>query len=313
MKKLSYVMAGVLLLGLSSAASASLFGWLLPDAYTKTKHPIVLVHGLFGFDEIIGLEYFYQIPEELRRSGAEVFVTQGSAANSHEVRGEQLARQIEEILVVSGAERVNLIGHSQGSPTSRYIASVYPQYVASVTSVGGVNWGAPLADVLLDDNNEAGSFIEALGNAFMSFIDWASQGGNPQDINAALVSLSTEGSLAFNQLHPYGVPSQFCGQGNEFGANGVRYFSWTGTRIFTNLLDISDPLMGATSLGFSDGEPNDGLVGRCSARLGRVIRENYRMNHLDEVNQVLGLVSLLETNPKTVYRQHANRLKGLGL
>ena len=313
MRKLTYMLAGVLLLGLSGVASASLSSWLLPDTYTKTKYPIVLVHGLFGFDEIIGLEYFYKIPEELRRSGAEVFVAQVSAANSHEVRGEQLARQIEDILAISGAERVNLIGHSQGSPTSRYIASVYPQYVASVTSVGGVNWGAPLADVLLDENDEADPFIEYLGNAFMSFIDWASEGGNPQDINAALVSLSTEGSVAFNQLHPYGVPSEFCGDGDEIGPNGVRYFSWTGTRIFTNALDISDPLMGATSLAFTDGEPNDGLVGRCSARLGRVIREDYRMNHLDEVNQVLGLVSLLETNPKTVYRQHANRLKGLGL
>lgn len=42
--------------------------------YTKTQHPIVLVHGLFGFGSIVGVDYFYRIPEELRRDGAQVFV-----------------------------------------------------------------------------------------------------------------------------------------------------------------------------------------------------------------------------------------------
>jgi triacylglycerol lipase len=37
------------------------------------------------------------------------------------------------------------------------------------------------------------------------------------------------------------------------------------------------------------------------------------MNHLDEVNQILGLVSIFESNPKTVFRAHANRLKNAGL
>jgi len=31
------------------------------------------------------------------------------------------------------------------------------------------------------------------------------------------------------------------------------------------------------------------------------------------VNQILGLVSIFETNPKSVFRQHANRLKLAGL
>jgi triacylglycerol lipase len=44
-----------------------------------------------------------------------------------------------------------------------------------------------------------------------------------------------------------------------------------------------------------------------------VIRDNYFQNHLDEVNQLLGLVSIFESNPKTLFRNHANRLKNLGL
>jgi triacylglycerol lipase len=44
-----------------------------------------------------------------------------------------------------------------------------------------------------------------------------------------------------------------------------------------------------------------------------VIRDNYFHNHLDEVNQILGLVSIFESNPTSVFRSHANRLKNAGL
>src|SRR5690606_25961709 len=92
---------GILLLAwLAGAAHA--------DDYTETRYPIVLVHGLFGFDTAAGVDYWYRIPEELRRSGAEVYVAQVAAAQDTEVRGEQLARQVEDILAISGAEKVNL-------------------------------------------------------------------------------------------------------------------------------------------------------------------------------------------------------------
>ena len=90
------------------------------------------------------------------------------------------------------------------------------------------------------------------------------------------------------------------------------YFSWSGAQPFTNVLDPLDASMGLLSLAFL-GQKNDGLVGSCSSHLGRVIRDDYGMNHLDEVNQVAGLVNLFETNPVTLYRQHANRLREMGL
>ncbi len=55
------------------------------------------------------------------------------------------------------------------------------------------------------------------------------------------------------------------------------------------------------------------MVGQCSSHLGSVVKDNYRMDHLDEVNQLLGLVSLFESDPTQVYRQHANRLRNVGL
>ena len=77
-------------------------------------------------------------------------------------------------------------------------------------------------------------------------------------------------------------------------------------------VDISDLLFATTGLVF-EGEPNDGITGVCSNHFGRVLRDNYIMNHIDINNHVLGIVSLLDTNPKTVFKNHANRLKKLGL
>ncbi|HEY5801578.1 MAG TPA: lipase, partial [Burkholderiaceae bacterium] len=68
--------------------------------YTATRYPIVLVHGLFGFDRIVAAEYFYAIPAALRSGGATVYVTSVAAANSSEVRGEQLLSQVRQILAV---------------------------------------------------------------------------------------------------------------------------------------------------------------------------------------------------------------------
>ena len=93
--------------------------------------------------------------------------------------------------------------------------------------------------------------------------------------------------------------------------NGIKYYSWSGTGVLTNALDVSDAALGLTSLFYP--EANDGLVGKCSSHLGTVIRDNYFQNHLDEVNQILGLVSIFESNPTTLFRAHANRLKTAGL
>ncbi|MFZ6731584.1 lipase family alpha/beta hydrolase [Undibacterium sp. Ji42W] len=283
--------------------------------YTETKYPIVLVHGLFGFDNIGPVDYWYGIPSALRSDGAKVYVTQVAAANSTEVRGEQLLTQVKQILAVTGASKVNLIGHSHGGPTIRYVASVRPDLVASATSVGGVNRGSKVADVLLGvapAGSLSNTVLVSITNGLAQVISFLS--GKPtlsQDSLAAANSLSTAGSLKFNAKYPEGVPTTACGEG-AYTARGVAYFSWSGAKPYTNVLDIIDPALALTSLAFS-GEKNDGLVASCSSHLGKVIRDDYAMNHLDEVNQTIGLINIFETNPVTLYRQHANRLKNQGL
>ncbi len=283
--------------------------------YSQTKYPIVLVHGIFGFDNIGPVEYFYGIPSALRADGAKVYLVQVAASNSHEVRGEQLLTQVKQILAASGASKVNLIGHSQGSPTARYVASVRPDLIASVTSVGGVNKGSAVADVMLGVapvGSLSNTVLVSVANGLGAVMHLLSGGAGPtQDSLAAAKSLSTAGSLKFNATYPEGVPTTACGEG-AYAARGVAYYSWSGAKPYTNLFDIVDPALALTSLAFS-GAKNDGLVSSCSSHLGRVIRDNYGMNHADEINQTIGIVNLFETSPVTLYRQHANRLKNAGL
>jgi len=282
--------------------------------YTKTKYPVVLVHGLFGFDDILGIDYFYRIPQILRSGGTQVYVIKVSAANDSELRGEQLLKQVRHIRAISGSKKVHLIGHSQGAQTIRYVASVKPKFIASVTSIGGVNWGSSLADVVRRTFSP-GSFSEhtiaTVTNSVTKLIELLSGHKTlPTDSVAALESLTTQGTLAFNRKYPEGVPSYYCGKGNAV-ENGVRYFSWSGTGVVTNFFDASDYVLLATSSVFS--EPNDGLVSACSSNLGHVLRNNYNMNHADEINQLLGISSWFETDPVNVYRDHVNRLKNMGL
>ena len=230
-------------------------------------------------------------------------------------RGEQLLTQVKQIIAATGAGKVNLIGHSHGGPTARYVASVRPDLVASVSSVGGVNKGSKVADILIGvapDGSLSNAVLVSINNGLATVISFLSGSPTlPQNALAAVKSLSTAGTLKFNSAHPEGVPATACGEG-DYQARGVSYFSWSGAKVYTNIFDVLDPALVLTSLAFG-GAKNDGLVSSCSSHLGKVIRDNYAINHLDEVNQTIGLVNIFETNPVTLYRQHANRLKNIGL
>lgn len=283
--------------------------------YTQTQYPIVLTHGMLGFDKLLGVDYWYGIPATLRRDGAKVYVTQVSQLNTSEARGEELLAQVEEIIAISGQSKVNLLGHSHGGPTIRYVAAVRPDLVASVTSIGGPHKGSAAADFIrnVPPGSAGETLLAGIVNGLGSLINLLSNNPStsPQNALGTLESLNSVGAAVFNAKFPQGVPTTACGEGT-YRVNGINYYSWSGTSPVTNLLDPSDLLTGAASLTFK-GEASDGLVGRCSSHLGKVIRDNYRMNHLDEVNQFIGLTSWFETSPVSVYRQHANRLKNASL
>jgi len=314
---LKHLMLGGLLMALA-APSFAWFSFFSKSTYTQTRYPIVLAHGMAGFDKIGPLDYWYGIPSDLTSRGATVYLTQVSSFESSEARGEQLLTQVEDILAISGAQKVNLIGHSHGNHSVRYVAAALPGRIASVTSVGGPTKGSAVADLIAGVSDIAGDglsvAVASIVNGFGTLIGLGAGEKLPQDALAGLESLTTAGAADFNQRFPAGVPTSACGEG-EYVVNGARYYSWSGTGHVTNLLDPVDLPLLAVSAAFigQEDSQNDGLVGRCSSHLGKVIRDNYNMNHLDEVNQVLGLTALFETDPVVVFRNHANRLKNAGL
>ncbi|MVV48530.1 triacylglycerol lipase [Pseudomonas sp. PB120] len=287
-----------------------------------TQHPILLIHGLFGFDRIGNAELFHDVKQALRNAGARVFVPYLSATHSNEVRGEQLLTQIQRVLEGTGATKVNLIGHSQGALAARYAAAIAPHAVASVTSVSGPNHGSELADFLrkaLTPGRLPEHIAETVATLFADYLSLLSGHRDlPQNAVAALNALTTEGVGAFNDKYPQGLPKTWGGKGREW-VNGVGYYSWSGV-LAKNVLDEGlnafDPLQGL-SRAFSryfttEAEQNDGMVGRFSSHLGKVIRSDYPLDHLDSLGQTAGRVHK-RVDPVGLYVQHAERLRNAGL
>ena len=94
-------------------------------------------------------------------------------------------------------------------------------------------------------------------------------------------------------------------------AGGIWFYSVTGNKPATNAWDVSDIVLGES--GKSITVANDGLVPVCAAHWGKVLRDDYPWNHLDEINQVFGLIGSGAPDPLAFYRQQANRLKLKGL
>ena len=103
----------------------------------------------YAFDSILGVyNYWYGMPTDLRAGGAKVYVASYSASNSSEIRGEQLIRDLDNLRAIYGYSKFNLVGHSHGGPTIRYVAAVRPDLVASITSVGSPHTGSKVAWLL---------------------------------------------------------------------------------------------------------------------------------------------------------------------
>lgn len=307
-KKLALGLAASVLFSAQALAS----GGAPARGYTETDHPIAMVGGFLAFDDLLGINYFYQIPGNLANSGAKVYPVNVSAFGGTFERGEQLINKLEELKATKGHSKFNLMGHSGGATTIRYVAGVRPDLVASVTSIHGTNKGVPLADIIQEGSISAsflGSILNIAGNV-VEFIGGNSAADYPQNGVGMLADYRTDVTAAFNADYSDGMPTTSCGEGAA-KVNGVRYYSWGGTSTLTNPLDLLDPMF--TITGMLTGGANDGLIPRCGSHLGDVIRDNYPHNHVDAMNHLFGLRGLFTPDPKQLYRQQANRLQKAGL
>ncbi len=115
-----------------------------------TKHPILMVHGVFFRDSKV-LNYWGRIPEELELNGAKIYYGNHHSASSIKDSAMELAERIKEIVRETGCEKVNIIAHSKGGLDCRYAMKYLgmSEYVASLTTINTPHRGCAFADYLL--------------------------------------------------------------------------------------------------------------------------------------------------------------------
>lgn len=130
---------------------------VIRDHYETPKYPVVLAHGLLGFDELRlagpplpGVQYWRGIKEALTQKGVQVITATVPPSGSIEMRAEELVKDIDE-----GAQgkAVNIIAHSMGGLDARYMISrLRPKKfkVLSLTTIATPHRGSTVADYVLE-------------------------------------------------------------------------------------------------------------------------------------------------------------------
>lgn len=333
MKKIKHL----ILLGILAFTSFALPMTANASTYAKTKYPIVMVHGAFGFDSILGVvDYWYFITSNMRTRGAEVYVVNMSSAALHEERGEQLLADIEEILAISGASKVNIIAHSQGATSSRYVAAMRPEWIASISCSHCMNEGTHFATGfgnLLENIGIGGQIVDDGVSMLLDLLELITSAGSDGEFNSdlrvdqSMMDLVKAASLddynRFNALYPAAMPTRDCSiinggrngvtGGGAAKVNGIAYYSWGGKSPITNRVDPFDSIVIPLTKTFMGGDLIwDGLVPQCGMALGKLLRADYKSNHYDAINHALALTAF-GMNIPSIYYTHANRLKYAGL
>jgi triacylglycerol lipase len=206
-------------LGLGTAAHAGA---------AKTTYPVVFAHGMSGFDDILGYDYWGDdygtfvgdACDEYAEAycnedldvGQKSFVAQVQPFQSSEVRGLDLANDVESFMATAGASYVNLVGHSQGGIDLRKAARVLRERkgytaVKVAISVSSPHRGSPVAKYILDLGPGVTSVIDALARYYGDIIY---QPGNDGYAGAKQLVYNdysatdgkTTGMKAFNTAYP---------------------------------------------------------------------------------------------------------------
>ncbi|KEF56898.1 triacylglycerol lipase [Exophiala aquamarina CBS 119918] len=240
------------------------FSRLQPE-YQIPRYPIVLAHGLMGFDELRlagqylpSLHYWRGIKDAFNEHGIECITTAVPTTGSIDERAKALYSQILEKLP---AEPVNIVAHSMGGLDARYLISrLCPDpttefQVASLTTVATPHRGSSAADMLFRD----------IGPDLLPRL-------------YRLLERLKISSGAFSQLTTPYINSRF----NPVTPNSAstRYFSYgaTATPHLLSVFRISHDLLAEVE------GPNDGLVSVRSARWGEYKGTLVGVTHLDLIN-----------------------------
>ncbi len=265
---------------------AAAFMPVIGQPIARPPYPIVLAHGLFGFSKIGPLDYFYGVIPVLEASGRTVVAKQVDAVQSSDVRGAQLVQIIEDTIVATGADKVIVIGHSQGGIDARWAAAHDSAHVAAVVTIGTPHRGSPIADVATAiAPGDSSAALNALGTLF---------GLSDTSFVGALDSLTTAGSSAFNAeiVDVPGIPYYSVAGRSDLADKSSCPPSTPFLATWDGDLDTMDaellPTAGILSAVMLPATPTqDGLVTVDSATWGTMLG-CVPADHLNEVCQIAG-------------------------
>ena len=259
-------------------------------------YPIVLAHGFFGFEDFAGAgfaDYFWGVRDDLASIGElEVYTPAVDPFNDSTTRGLQLLEAVELVIAETGAEKVNIIGHSQGGLDARVVANLRPDLVASVTTVATPHYGSPIADYAL--LIPGGAVVDVLVQLFGGPL-WGTIDGNTSLV-ASMEQFSTDGIAAFNEEYtdqPGVAYASIAGRSDnelapsECATDDAPPFiaNWDGVQ------DPIDPLFAASEAivdgGLLSSIPNDGLVRVDDAKWGTFLG-CIPADHIDEIGHLFG-------------------------
>lgn len=237
---------------------------VLRDKYRTPKHPIVLAHGLLGFDELRlagrllpAVQYWRGIKQALNANNIEVITTAVPASASIEERAVILMKDIKS---KARGKTVNIVAHSMGGLDARYLISNLKPWdleIKSLTTIATPHRGSSFADFVLREIGEA----------------------NMPRVYNLLERLNMK-SGAFSQLRTKYMQETFNPANPDDPS--VRYFSygaqfrpsiWSVFRFSHDMIDVIEG-------------PNDGLVSVNSSKWDEA---GYRgtldgVSHLDLIN-----------------------------
>ena len=156
-------------------------------AAAKTTYPVVFAHGMAGFDDILGYSYwgddygvfvgdpcdaFLEVSCNGNiNSGQKAYQTSTYPFQSSEVRGLDIANQIESYITSTGSSYIKLVGHSQGGMDIRKAAKVLyqrkgRQVVKVLISISSPHRGSPVAKYILDLGPGVSRVVSALATIY---------------------------------------------------------------------------------------------------------------------------------------------------
>ena len=116
-------------------------------AHAASHDPIVFVHGLSG--SASGWDDWVADFEADGYSSSELFAWSYDWTQSNVTTASQLATEVKSVLAQTGASKVDIVGHSMGTLSSRYFLKNLSgtSYVDHFVSVAGVNHGTSVASL----------------------------------------------------------------------------------------------------------------------------------------------------------------------